>query len=72
MTGFDGASKSNPGMAGAGVFLVGQDKEIRLKTNNIGWGSNNLAESTAAWYGAELIQRIGIDRVRIYGDLAIG
>jgi ribonuclease HI len=47
----DGASRKNPGYAGAGLFLLKQDKQIYKKGFYLGMKTNNQAEYIALLLG---------------------
>ena len=69
---FDGASKSNPGMAGAGGLICNGNGDALLDYE---WGlgslSNNTAEALALYQGLIQLQKLGINTVVIIGDSAI-
>ena len=66
---FDGASKGNPGLAGAGgvIFYPGGNKQ---KDYALGLGkkSNNGAEWLALIKGLEIANNCGMEELAIYGD----
>jgi ribonuclease HI len=58
----DGASKGNPGKAGAGAVLFdGNGKEITSESKFLGIKTNNEAEYEALLLGIELCQSLNID-----------
>lgn len=69
---FDGASKSNPGLAGAGGLICNANGEPIL---HFEWGlgelSNNRAEGLALFQGLTQLIKLGITKVNVFGDSAI-
>ena len=69
---FDGASKGNPGAAGAGGVLYSPGGNIE---NKFSWGlgtkSNNEAEALAILKGCQLATERNIQEVNIFGDSTI-
>lgn len=69
---FDGTSKSNPGLAGAGGLICNANGETIL---HFEWGlgelSNNRAEGLALYQGLTQLIKIGIKKVIVFGDSAI-
>eukprot|EP00253_Pinus_taeda_P031705 PITA_31705 len=69
---FDGASKSNPGLAGAGGLICNANGETILQFE---WGlgelSNNRREGLALYQGLSQLIKIGIKKVMVFGDSAI-
>lgn len=69
---FDGASKSNPGLAGAGGLICNANGETILQFE---WGleelSNNRAEGLALYQGLTQLIKIGIKKAIVFGDSAI-
>ena len=67
---FDGGSRGNPGIAGAGMVLYNdQGQEIWHGRKYLGRSiSNNKAEYCAIHLGLRHAQSIGIERVRCEGD----
>ncbi len=47
----DGASRNNPGEAGAGVFIMRNGKPLERIARYLGMTTNNIAEYTAAIIG---------------------
>ena len=69
---FDGASKSNPGMAGAGGIICNGNGDVLIDYEwGLGTISNNRAKSLALYQGLLQLQRFGISTVVIIGDSAI-
>lgn len=69
---FDGASKSNPGKAGAGGLICNGNGVLILQFE---WGlgelSNNRAEGLALFQGLVQLLKLGIKKATIFGDSAI-
>ncbi|MHB8170910.1 MAG: reverse transcriptase-like protein [Thermincolia bacterium] len=65
----DGASRGNPGEAGIGVAIYGQDSEILVEIGEyIGVATNNVAEYTAMIRGLQAAKKLGGGKVEIYAD----
>ncbi|XP_043808659.1 uncharacterized protein LOC122722291 isoform X2 [Manihot esculenta] len=66
---FDGASKGNPGLAGAGAVLRAEDGSIvcRLR-EGLGTATNNVAEYRAVILGLKHALRKGFKHIRVRGD----
>lgn len=69
---FDGASKKNPGQAGAGGVIKDHQGEI-IVTYEWGLGimSNNRAEAYSLLLGTSILKRLGLQNPLIMGDSAI-
>jgi hypothetical protein len=66
---FDGASKGNPGEAGAGGVLYSPRGQRLLDFSwNLGINSNNMAEAYAIYQGILLVQEQQLNRITIVGD----
>ena len=66
---FDGCSKSNPGIAGAGAVIYKFNKEINNKIQFVGNNStNNVAEYTGLIIGLKLAIDMGIKSLVVEGD----
>lgn len=69
---FDGASKSNPGITGAGGLIINANGECILHYE---WGlgnvSNNRAEALALYQGLTQLNKLGIRSAMIFGDSSI-
>lgn len=65
---FDGASKGNPGNAGAGAVLYKNDKEIWNISRHLGHQTNNYAECFAAILGIEEAAKRNIKTLYVEGD----
>jgi len=65
----DGASRGNPGQAGAGAVLLGeQDEELAARSVYLGTCTNNVAEYKALLIGLEEALGRGYARVAIFLD----
>ncbi|MBE9528200.1 MAG: ribonuclease HI family protein [Proteobacteria bacterium] len=65
----DGASRGNPGLAGAGVFILGPDaKPYKRLKKFLGSATNNVAEYSALIAALESALRFGICRLRVRAD----
>jgi len=65
----DGASRGNPGPAGAGMVLF--DPQGRLQANKgryLGETTNNVAEYQALLLGLEEAHRLGVKQLRVLAD----
>lgn len=69
---FDGASKNNPGIAGAGG-LIKDNKGTLISRYEWGLGntSNNAAEAYSLFLGTEILHRLDMRNAMIIGDSAI-
>ena len=66
---FDGASKGNPGQAGAGVWIKNKDgNEIARISRYLGEKTNNEAEYLALILGLREAKRRGSNSVHIFTD----
>jgi len=69
---FDGASKSNPGIAGAGGLISNAKGECILYYE---WGlgniSNNRAEALVLYQGLIQLIRLGIRSAKVFGDSSV-
>ena len=66
---FDGCSKSNPGIAGAGAVIYKFNQEISAKIQFVGNNStNNVAEYTGLIVGLKEAIKLGIKRLHVEGD----
>lgn len=63
---FDGGAKPNPGQCECGVIIAGPPIE-RFK-NDIGYGTNNIAEWTALLWALGIALERGYKEIDIYGD----
>eukprot|EP00253_Pinus_taeda_P019866 PITA_19866 len=69
---FDGASKNNPGQAGAGGIIRDPQGEILVKYEwGLGIMSNNKAEAYSLLLGTSIARKLGLQNLLILGDSAI-
>ena len=65
----DGASRGNPGDAGFGVFVVGDDGRPRAELYGyIGRATNNVAEYQALLHALRYAESQGAREVRVFSD----
>ncbi len=64
----DGASRNNPGEAGAGVYIVPSGEEPIRIARYLGRTTNNIAEYTAALIGLEYAVKRGATRIKLLAD----
>jgi len=65
----DGASRGNPGSAGAGVWITNKEgKEILRMSRYLGHKTNNEAEYWALLLGLREAKRLGGNSIRIFTD----
>ncbi len=64
----DGASRNNPGEAGAGVYILQDGQPFEQIARYLGQTTNNIAEYTAAIIGLEHAVKAGAKRVRLFAD----
>lgn len=66
---FDGASKGNPGKAGAGAVLMSEDGRVisRLR-EGLGVVTNNVAEYRGLILGLKYAIRHGFKKIKVHGD----
>ena len=66
---FDGASRGNPGAAGAGALLVNDDGDVVWETARfLGEKTNNEAEYNALILLLKAARERSITKLKIYGD----
>ncbi|XP_030508094.2 uncharacterized protein LOC115722883 [Cannabis sativa] len=66
---FDGASKGNPGRAGAGAVLLSDDGSLICKLREgLGIATNNVAEYRAVLLGLRYAVKKGFNRISVQGD----
>lgn len=66
---FDGASRGNPGPAGAGALIVdGEEKVIWETAEFLGDKTNNEAEYAALIFLLKAAREMDIKSIKIYGD----
>lgn len=64
----DGASRNNPGEAGAGIVIMREGKKVAEIAKYLGVTTNNIAEYSAAIIGLERAAELGAKRVRLLSD----
>ncbi|MBQ6320981.1 reverse transcriptase-like protein [Candidatus Saccharibacteria bacterium] len=65
----DGGSRGNPGPAGIGYYIVGENGEVLKKGGEfIGFATSRVAEYYALKEGAEQAAELGLKNVRFVGD----
>lgn len=65
----DGACRFNPGPAGIGVWIIGeQGQTLREISEYLGQGTNNVAEWTAYVRALEEAQALGAAELNIFSD----
>ncbi len=65
----DGASRGNPGLAGAGAVLKSDDGRVLARVARfLGEMTNNMAEYTALLVGLQEAQKAGAEEVQIRSD----
>jgi len=64
----DGASRNNPGEAGAGIFILRDGEPLERIARYLGTTTNNIAEYTAAIIGLEQAVKLGASSVRLNAD----
>jgi len=65
----DGASRGNPGLAGAGVVLKSDEGRVLARVARfLGEMTNNMAEYTALLVGLKEAQKAGAEEVQIRSD----
>jgi ribonuclease HI len=65
----DGASRGNPGRAGAGIWITnGEGEKISEVSRYLGHKTNNEAEYWALLLGLRAAKRLKGDRIRIFTD----
>ncbi|XP_022773707.1 uncharacterized protein LOC111315949 isoform X2 [Durio zibethinus] len=65
---FDGASKGNPGPAGAGAVLRAEDGRVCRLCEGVGIATNNVAEYRAVILGMKYALKKGFKHIRVQGD----
>jgi ribonuclease HI len=65
---FDGASKGNPGLSGAGMVIYENGKEIWSSCKFVGYKTNNQAEYSALIFGLKGALSLGIKTLTVLGD----
>jgi ribonuclease HI len=65
----DGASRGNPGQAGAGVLLKDAAGDIRLQAGKyLGRVTNNVAEYQALLLGLQKARELGVKKIQVFAD----
>lgn len=64
----DGASRNNPGEAGAGVYILKDGEPFDRIARYLGTTTNNVAEYTAAILGLERALQAGARKVSLFAD----
>jgi ribonuclease HI len=64
----DGASRNNPGEAGAGIFILRDGKPVDKIARYLGTTTNNIAEYQAAIIGLEQCVKLGASMVKLHAD----
>jgi ribonuclease HI len=64
----DGASRGNPGDAGAGIVIKRADADVEHIHRYLGRTTNNVAEYTAALIALERAIALGARSVRLFAD----
>jgi ribonuclease HI len=64
----DGASRNNPGEAGAGIFILQDGKPVEMIAQYLGTTTNNIAEYRAVILGLEHAIRLGASNVKLHAD----
>ena len=64
----DGASRNNPGEAGAGAYIMRDGRPLERLARYLGTTTNNIAEYTAAIMGLEYAVQTGARRVKLLAD----
>jgi len=65
----DGASRGNPGEAGAGILLLDhRERELATRSVYLGVCTNNVAEYQALLHGLQLARELGCRRLEIFLD----
>jgi ribonuclease HI len=64
----DGASRNNPGEAGAGAYITQDSEPIERLARYLGKTTNNVAEYSAAIMGLEQAVTLGARRVKLFAD----
>ena len=65
---FDGASKGNPGLSGAGAVIYENGEEIWSAAEFLGYKTNNQAEYQALILGLKGALNLGITVLSVFGD----
>ena len=64
----DGASRNNPGEAGAGICILRDGESLEKIARYLGTTTNNIAEYKAAIIGLEHAVKLGASTVKLHAD----
>ena len=65
----DGASRGNPGPAGAGAALYDPQGKVQAQRGwFLGEATNNVAEYQALLLGLKLAEKLGVTRIQVFAD----
>jgi ribonuclease HI len=65
----DGASRGNPGPAGAGAVIYNPQGEVSAQVSEyLGETTNNVAEYQALLLGLQAARRLGVHRLQVFAD----
>ncbi len=65
----DGASRGNPGQAGAGAVLIDGCGDIRGQYGEyLGQATNNVAEYQALLLGLKMARQLGVKKMQVFAD----
>ena len=64
----DGASRNNPGEAGAGIYILRDNEPVKQISHYLGKTTNNIAEYSAAILGLEYAVQQGATKVNLFAD----
>lgn len=66
---FDGGSRGNPGVAGAGAFIVDNNKKpVKKLKKYLGVATNNVAEYESLLMALNGAVKLGCKKITVYGD----
>ncbi len=65
----DGASRGNPGQAGAGAVLMDAGGDIKGQYGEyLGQATNNVAEYQALILGLKMARNLGVQKIQVFAD----
>jgi ribonuclease HI len=65
----DGASRGNPGQAGAGAVLIDASGDIKGRYGEyLGQTTNNVAEYQALILGLKMARNLGVKKIQVFAD----
>lgn len=65
----DGASRGNPGQAGAGAVLIDASGDIKGQYGEyLGQTTNNVAEYQALLLGLKMARNLGVKKIQVFAD----